>query len=138
MWFQKFIGQNCTTLDCEKMGEVGEESANKSNHTKSSQFGSRGLRDSRYSCIWRCKFAWNMCSSICSNTKAIWNQTRINHKQIKIVKEVLKNTKTGISTQHILNLADNIRNSLPNYNVGEVHGWSDSAVVFAQLTRRWK
>ena len=63
----------------------------------------------------------------------ITSKSRLSKKYSKKPK-----TKTSISTQHILNLADNIRNSLPNYNVREVHGWSDSAVVFAQLTRRWK
>ena len=65
------MGQNTARLDREKMGEMGEESTNKSKHIKNNQSESRGFRDGRYPCIWRCKFAWNMCSSICSHTTDI-------------------------------------------------------------------
>ena len=90
------MGRNSTSLDCEKMGEVREEITNKSKHTKKNQFGLNNFREDRYSCISRCKFAWKTYSSICSHTTAIWNQTTINCKQIKIIKEAANNTKTGI------------------------------------------
>ena len=66
------------------MIKVGEETASKSKHIKNNRIDSSSLRDDRDSCIWRCKFAWNIRSSKCSHTAAIWNQTRINCKQIKI------------------------------------------------------
>ena len=74
------MGQNSARLDRGKMGEIGEETTNKIKLIKYNQSESRSFRDNRYPCIWRYKFAWNMCSSICSHTAAIWNQTRISSK----------------------------------------------------------
>ena len=34
-----------------------------------------------------------------------------------------------VAAQMVANLAENIRRSLPNHNIREVHGWSDSTVV---------
>ena len=65
------MGQNSARLDREKMGEMGEDATKKKNeHAKNNQFGSRSFRDDIYPCIWKFKFAWNMCSSICSHTTA--------------------------------------------------------------------
>ena len=66
--------QNSARLDRKVMGEIGEETTNKSKHIKNNQSESRSFRDDKYLCIWRCKFAWNMCSSICSHKTAIWKQ----------------------------------------------------------------
>ena len=51
------MGQNSARLDRDKMREKGEETNNKSQHTKNNQSGSRSFRDDRYPCIWRCEFA---------------------------------------------------------------------------------
>ena len=91
------MGQNSTRLDCGKIGDVEEKAMNKRKHTKNNKFGSRSFREDRNACTWRFRFAWNMSCSICSHRAAIWNQTRINCKQIKIVKEAINNTKTEIS-----------------------------------------
>ena len=92
--------QNSATLDPEKMGEMGEETTNKSKYINSNQSLSRSFRDDRYSCIWRCKFAWNMCSSICSAFIQQPSETKLGLicKHIKIVKEAVNNTKTGINS----------------------------------------
>ena len=110
------------------MGEMGEETTNKSKHIKSNQSESRSFTDDRYPCIWRCKFAWNLRSSISSNTATIWNQTKINSKQIKIVKKAINNTKTGTSsgTDVGVNLANNIWSFFQNCNIREAYGWSYS------------
>ena len=47
-----------------KMGEMGEEITNKSINTRNNHSESRSFRDNRYPCIWRCKLAWNISSSI--------------------------------------------------------------------------
>ena len=87
-----------TLLDRGRLRKVGEEANNKPKHTKNNQFVSRNFRDGRYPCIWRCEFAWNIFSIICSHMVAIWNQTRIKCNQIKIVKKTVNNTNTGISS----------------------------------------
>ena len=38
-----------------------------------------------------------------------------------------------VAAQMVANLAENIRTSLPNHNIREVHGWSDSTVVLDWL-----
>ena len=38
-----------------------------------------------------------------------------------------------VAAQMVANLAENIRTSLPNHNIREVHGWSDSTVVLHWL-----
>lgn len=92
------MGKSSAELDGEKMEELKYETTNKSKHIKNNHFRSRSFRAYRYLCIWRCKFTWNLCRSICSHTAAIWNQTRINSNQIKIIKETMNNAKTGISS----------------------------------------
>ena len=89
------MGRNSTRSDHLKMREVGKKTIDKSNYTKNIQFRSRSVRDNGYSCVWRCKFTLNMCSS---HTTAIWNQTKINCKQIKIFKEKINNTESGVSS----------------------------------------
>ena len=43
--------QSSTRLDCENMEEMGEETTNKSKHTRNNQVALRNLRDDRYPCI---------------------------------------------------------------------------------------
>lgn len=48
---------------------------------------------------------------------------RLSKKQLAIARVEL------VAAQEVTNLVDNIRNSLPNHNIREVSGWSDSIMV---------
>ena len=48
---------------------------------------------------------------------------KIKKKQLAIARVEL------VAAQEVTNLVDNIRNSLPNHNIREVSGWSDSIMV---------
>ena len=122
------MGQTSGVLSCEKMVEMEEET------TRNNQFGSESFRDNRYPCIWGSKFAWSMCNSICSHITVVWIQARITCKQIRIVKKQLTISRLGLAAaQMVTNLANNIRNSWPKFNIREVYGWSDSTVVLFWL-----
>ena len=54
---------------------------------------------------------------------SIASNSRLSKKQITIPRLEL------VAAQMVANLAENIRTSLPNHNIREVHGWSDSTVV---------
>ena len=76
-WICDLMGYKSIKLGYEKMWKLGEETTNKVTHTKNNRFGSKYVQSDRYSCIWRWKFAWIMCSSICSHTTAFWNQMKL-------------------------------------------------------------
>ena len=57
----------------------------------------------------------------------IASKSRLSMKQMTVL--ILK----LVTTQMVANLAENIRTSLPNHNIREVHGWSDSTVVLHWL-----
>ena len=93
-----FMGRSPTRLYREKLWEMSEKPTNKSKHSQNNQFWSRSFRDERYPGKLRCKFTWNICSSICSHTTAIRNQTMINWKQMTIIEEAISNSNGGISS----------------------------------------
>ena len=54
LWYLLFwnsMRQNSARLDCENMEEMGEETTNKSKHTRNNQVALRNFRDDRYPCI---------------------------------------------------------------------------------------
>ena len=82
----------------------------------------------RYSCIWRCTFALNMC---------IWNQTRVNCKQVTI-KQATNNIKIEISS-----IKDGSKFNGQNskvFDIRYVYGWSESTILlhWLQSNRRYK
>ena len=89
------MGQSSVRLDLENWKKWDKKTTKKG---KGNKFESRKFKDDRYLCIWRYMFAWNKCSSIWIHIIAIWNQKRINRKQVKIVTEAIINTRTGISS----------------------------------------
>lgn len=57
----------------------------------------------------------------------IASNSRFSKKQLTIT------TLELVAAQIVENLANNIGNSFPNYNIGEVYRWSDSTVVLDWL-----
>ena len=53
----------------------------------------------------------------------IASKSRLSKKQLTIPRLEL------VAAQMVENLVENIRTSLPNHNIREVHGWPDSTVV---------
>ena len=62
----------------------------------------------------------------------IASKSRLSNKQLRIPSLEL------VAAQMVANLANNIRNSLQNYNIREVYGWSDSTVVLHFVHSRVK
>ena len=70
------------------------------------------------------------CAVAHSHTTTIWNQTRSNSKQIKIVKEAINNTTTRISSSTDDSKFSKKHSKLfANYSIRSVCGWSHGTVV---------
>ena len=104
------------------MRAKGEETTNKSKHTKNNQFRSRSLRDYRDSCIWRYKCSCNMCPNICSHKPSGIKQGLIASKLRLLKKELTIPRLKLVVARMVAILADNIGNFFPNYNIKEVSG----------------
>ena len=127
------MGKSSAGLDGEKMGELKEETTNKGKHTKNNQFWSRNFRDDIYvfgdaSLLGTCAVAYIVIRQP-SETKQglIASKSRLSKKQL------IKPRLELLAARMVENLANNIRNSLPNYNIRKVYGLSDSTVVLQWL-----
>ena len=75
----------------------------------------------------------------CAVAYAVIRQPSVTKQGLIASKSKLSKKQLTISilgllvTQMAANLANNIQNSLPNYNIREVYGWSDTAVVLHWL-----
>ena len=95
------------------MGEMGEETTNKSINTRNNHSESRSFRDNRYPCIWRCKLAWNISSSIhMQSYDSHLEQGLIGSKSGLSKKQLVIPRLDSVVAQIVANLAKHIRNSL--------------------------
>ena len=75
----------------------------------------------------------------CAVAYAVIRQPSVTKQGLIASKSKLSKKQLTISilgllpAQMVANLANNIQNSLPNYNIREVYGWSDTAVVLHWL-----
>ena len=121
--------QNSARLDRKIMGEIGEETTNKSKHIKNNQSESRSFRVfyvfvfyvfGDASLLGTCAVAYAVIKQPSgSNNGLISSKSRLSKKQSTIPRLEL------VAVQMAENLAINIRSSLQNFNIREVYEWSD-------------
>ena len=129
-----FVNPNLTRLDREKMLEAEDEFPNKNKHPKNNQFGSRSLDMRDIHVFWDANLLGTYAVPYAvirqpSRTKQelIVSKTRLSKKKLAILRLEL------VAVQKVANLADNIRNYFPNYNIREVYGWSNSTILLHWL-----
>ena len=116
------------------MEKVGNETTNKSKSTKKIRLSNESLNVidihvfGDASLLGTCAVAYAVIQHPSGIKQVlIASKSRLSKKQITIPRLEL------VAAQMVANLAENIKTSLPNHNIREVHGWSDSTAVLHWL-----